>query len=43
MQTTNVNKLNISIDDPGEYRIYVYVLDGTGFASTANVPFQVQQ
>ena len=25
----------------GEYRLYVYVLDNTGFVSTANIPFQV--
>lgn len=27
---------------PGNYRLYVYVLDGTGFVSTDNVAFQVK-
>lgn len=30
-----------TVDIPGEYRLYVYVLDHTGFVSTVNVPFQV--
>ena len=42
VQTTNVNTLKTTISTPGNYRLYVYVLDGTGFASTANAPFQVQ-
>lgn len=28
--------------EAGNYRLYVYVLDGTGFVSTDNIPFQVQ-
>ena len=42
VQTTSDNTLKTVINEPGEYRFYVYVLDGTGFVSTANAPFQVQ-
>lgn len=35
-------ELELSIAEPGFYRLYVYVLDGTGFASTANIPFKVE-
>jgi len=42
VQTTSVNILKTSIKEPGEYRLYVYVLDGTGFVSTANAPFKVE-
>ena len=42
VQTTSVNTLKTSIAETGEYRLYVYILDGTGFVSTANAPFQVQ-
>lgn len=42
VQTTNVNFLNTVISELGAYRLYVYVLDGTGFVSTANAPFMVQ-
>jgi len=42
VQTTNVNTLKTSIATPGNYRLYVYILDGTGFVSTANAPFQAQ-
>lgn len=42
VQTTIVNTLKMSINTPGEYRLYVYALDGTGFVSTANAPFRVQ-
>jgi hypothetical protein len=42
VQTTSVNTLKTSVKEPGDYRLYVYVLDGTGFVSTANAPFQVQ-
>ncbi len=33
--------LSHSVAEPGNYRLYVYVLDHTGFVSTANIPFQV--
>jgi len=42
VQTTDVNTLKTAINEAGEYRLYVYILDGTGFVSTANAPFQVQ-
>jgi hypothetical protein len=35
------NVYETMIKVPGEYRLYVYVLDNTGFVSTANIPFQV--
>ena len=38
-QIKNVYETAIKV--PGEYRLYVYVLDNTGFVSTANIPFQV--
>ena len=40
--TTEDGKIELKISEPGNYRLYVYVLDGTGYASTANAPFQVQ-
>ena len=42
VQTTTQNTVEISIREPGNYRLFVYVLDGTGFVGTANIPFQVQ-
>lgn len=39
MSDKNVYETAIKV--PGEYRLYVYVLDNTGFVSTANVPFQI--
>lgn len=39
--TTKINTLSTSVSEPGNYRLYVYVLDNTGFVSTANTPFQV--
>ena len=39
--TTDTNIYEGTISEPGEYRLYVYVLDGTGFVSTVNVPFQI--
>jgi hypothetical protein len=42
VRSTNVNTLRTSVREPGNYRLYVYIADGTGFVSTANAPFQVQ-
>lgn len=39
---TEVPQYTVSMTEPGEYRLYVYVLDGTGFVSTENIPFQVK-
>jgi hypothetical protein len=41
VQTTSVNTLKTAIPESGNYRLYVYILDGTGFVSTANAPFRV--
>lgn len=40
--TTDVPQYTVTMSEPGEYRLYVYVLDGTGFVSTDNIPFQVK-
>ena len=42
VQTTDANKVSIAIAEPGYYRLYAYILDGTGFVSTANIPFAVE-
>lgn len=39
--TSDANTYEVTLNTPGEYRLYVYVLDNTGFVSTVNVPFQV--
>lgn len=39
--TSDANSYETTINTPGEYRLYGYVLDNTGFVSTVNVPFQV--
>lgn len=39
--TSDANTYEATVNTPGEYRLYVYVLDNTGFVSTVNVPFQV--
>ena len=39
---TEVPQYTVSMTEPGEYRLYVYVLDGTGFVSTENIPYQVK-
>lgn len=38
---TEGNRLETTVSKPGNYRLYVYVLDNTGFAATVNIPFQV--
>lgn len=39
---TEENNHEISIGNPGNYRLYVYVLDNTGYVATANMPFRVE-
>lgn len=39
--TSDVNAYEGNLNEPGEYRLYVYVLDNTGFVSTINIPFQI--
>lgn len=39
--TSNAGSYQGVISEAGNYRLYVYVLDGTGFVSTMNVPFQI--
>lgn len=41
VMTSDKNLYEGTVSAPGEYRLYVYVLDNTGFVSTVNVPFQV--
>ena len=40
--TTDANSQSFTIKDAGNYRVYIYVLDNTGFASTANIPVKIQ-
>lgn len=39
--TTKNASCTSSVSEPGNYRLYVYISDNTGFVSTANVPFQI--
>ncbi|MDR2040276.1 MAG: beta-galactosidase [Bacteroidales bacterium] len=41
--TTEVDQVELRIKEEGNYRLYVYVLDGTGFVATVNAPFQVKR
>ena len=40
--TTETNSCPFTIKEAGKYRVYIYVLDNTGFASTANIPILVE-
>lgn len=40
--TTEENQLDVAVQAEGYYRLYVYVLDNTGYVATANIPFAVQ-
>lgn len=42
MITTDSPTAELKIDEAGEYRVYVYVSDGTGFVSTVNSPVLVR-
>lgn len=39
--TTTEPRAEFTIDEAGNYRVYVYVLDGTGYASTINCPVRI--
>ena len=41
--TTNEPVAEITINEEGNFRVYAYVADGTGFVSTVNSPVQVQK
>jgi len=38
---TTTPEVNLTVKEKGNYRLYCYILDGTGFCSTVNVPYQV--
>lgn len=38
---TETASYDFKIDRPGNYRVYVYAFDGTGYVTTANIPFQI--
>lgn len=38
---STTNTYQTVIREPGNYRLYVYAFDGTGFVATANVPFKI--
>ena len=40
--TTTSPMAEITINDKGNYRVYAYVKDGTGFVSTVNSPVQIK-
>lgn len=42
VKVTDTNLLQLSMSEKGYYRLYVYVLDNTGFVATANIPFAVR-
>lgn len=43
-QEGEVQTLNFDVPDtPGDYRLFVYAVDGNGGAATANIPFRVVQ
>ena len=42
VKTTKRPRLDLTIAEPGAYRVYLYALDGTGFASATNLPILVK-
>lgn len=40
--TTTAPRLSTAFSAPGNYRIYCYILDGSGYAATANIPIRVR-
>ncbi len=44
LEDSNSNTLTVAVpDEPGEYRLFVYVFDGHNNAATANIPFYVNK
>ena len=42
VKTTKRPRLDLTIAEPGAYRVYLYALDGTGYASATNLPILVK-
>lgn len=40
--TTDRPELDLTISEPGNYRVYIYALDGTGYASSTNLPIRIR-
>ena len=40
--TTKKPSFSLTIDEPGAYRVYLYALDGTGYASATNLPILIK-
>lgn len=40
--TTETNSCNFIVTESGNYRLYIYILDNTGFVATVNIPFMVK-
>ena len=42
VRTTRRPRLDLNIAEPGAYRIYLYALDGTGYAASMNLPILIK-
>ena len=42
LATDRAGAASVSVGAAGNYRVYVYVLDGKGNVATTNVPFQAK-
>jgi len=42
VRTSRKPVLKLKLEEPGAYRVYIYALDGTGYASSTNLPVFVQ-
>ena len=40
--TTKKPSMNLKISEPGAYRVYLYALDGTGYAASINLPILIK-